>query len=309
MNQAFFSLLNQILVLIFLMAAGYAAQKMKFIDQDTLKAISSLILQVTLPALIISSMQFPFSSELLGTSLKIILISVISYAFIITVSYGYVRLVNAEGKKRDVLQFLLIFSNVSFMGFPVIHVLYGDLGVFYTALFNIPFNVLLMTLGVMIMSRSTRQAGPTDFKRLFRNPGTIAVMIGFGFFLFSVSLPSPLLRSLEMIGNTTTPLSMIFIGSLLAEVPVRSMFGDRQLYLVTLVRLLLIPLLIFIPLKLMGMEGLMLGIPVIIFAMPGAVLTGAFARLYDSDYFLASKAIFFTTLCSIITIPLWAMLF
>ena len=146
MNDAFFSLLNQILVLFFMMAAGYAARKAQVLNQETIKGISLLILQVTLPSLIVSSMQFPFSMELLYTSLLIVGISIVTYGVIILFSRFYVRMVKAEGTKADVLQFVLVFSNVAFMGFPIVSVLYGDLGIFYTALFNIPFNLLLVTL-------------------------------------------------------------------------------------------------------------------------------------------------------------------
>lgn len=310
MNSAFVNLFNQILVLFFLMAAGYAAHKMKLLNPAFNKGISRLVMQITLPALIISSMQFPFSGELLNTSLQIMVISLFCYALVIGISYPYVKLVKVDNKKRDVLQFLIIFSNVAFMGFPIVTVLYGELGVFYTALFNIPFNVLLVTLGVAVMSRSTEKAsGKGDLRHIFKSPGVIAVVLGFAFFLFSIELPSPLMQSLEMIGHTTTPLSMMIIGSMLAETPFRSIFGEKQLYLVTLVRLILIPLLVYIPLRLLGMEGIMLGIPVVIFAMPAAANTGVFANLYDSDHAFASKAVFITTLCSLITIPLWATLF
>ncbi|SMP52441.1 AEC family transporter [Anoxynatronum buryatiense] len=308
MNDAFFSLLNQILVLFFMMAAGYAARKAQVLNQETIKGISLLILQVTLPSLIVSSMQFPFSMELLHTSLLIVGISIVTYGVIILFSRLYVRLVKEEGPRGDVLQFLLVFSNVAFMGFPIVSVLYGDLGIFYTALFNIPFNLLLVTLGVAIMSRSTGQSsGKMNFKKAFRSPGVIAVLLGFTFFVLPVSIPGPLLESLQLIGGTTTPLSMMIIGGMLADIPFRSVFGDRALYQATVVRLLLMPLMMYLPLRLLGFTGIMLGIPVIIIAMPVAANAGAFARLYDSDYYFASKAVFLTTLCSILTIPLWAL--
>lgn len=309
MNQAFTSLINQILVLFFIMAAGYAAKKTKVLNQETIRGISMLILNVSLPALIISSMQFPFSSEMLATSLRIALISVVTYVGLIAFSYGYTRLIKMETARMDVTQFALVFANVSFMGFPIISVLYGEQGVFYAALFNIPFQVLLVTLGVVFMTRhSEDSSGKMNLKKALLSPGLIAVFIGFGFFLLPVTIPTPLLQSLQMIGGTITPLSMLLIGGMLADVSFSSVFGDRDLYVLTFVRLLLLPALVYAPLKLLGVDGILLAIPVLIIGMPVATLTGAFARLYDADYYFASKAIFLTTLCSLVTIPLWALL-
>ncbi len=307
MDQAVISLINQILVLFFVMAAGYAAKKGNVMNQETIKGISMLILNVSLPALVISSMQFPFSQEMLNTSLRIALISVVTYLGIIAFSYGYTHLIKRETAKLDVTQFALVFANVSFMGFPIITVLYGEQGVFYAALFNIPFQVLLVTLGVVFMTRHAEtSSGKMNLKKALLSPGLIAVFIGFGFFLLPVSIPTPLLQALQMIGGTITPLSMLVIGAMLADVSFSSLFGDRDLYMLTFVRLLLLPALVYAPLKLLGVDGMLLAIPVIIIGMPVATLTGAFARLYDSDYYFASKVIFLTTLCSLVTIPFWA---
>lgn len=308
MNQAFISLINQIVVLFLLMAVGYVSKKTKVLDQETIRGISMLILQVTLPALIISSMQFPFSRDLLNTSLLIVLISVVTYAVMIGFSYAYARKAKMQSARMDVTQFSLVFANVSFMGFPIISVLYGDQGIFYGALFNIPFQALLVTLGVVFMTRhSETNSGKMNLRKALASPGLIAIFIGFGFFVLPVSLPAPLFQSLQMVGATTTPLSMLLIGGMLADVPFFSVFGDRDLYQVTFLRLVVLPALVFIPLKLLGAEGMLLAIPVMIIAMPVATLTGAFARLYGSDYYFASKVIFLSTLCSLVTIPLWAL--
>ena len=308
-NQAFISLINQILVLFLMMAAGYAAKKTKVLDQETIRGISMLILNVSLPALIVSSMQFPFSREMMNTSLQIALISVLTYIGLIAFSYAYIKVIKMDTAKLDVTQFSLVFANVSFMGFPIISVLYGEQGVFYAALFNIPFQVLLVTLGVVFMTRhSDTGSGKMNLRKALVSPGMVAIVVGFGFFVLPLTIPAPLLQSMQMMGSTTTPLSMLLIGGMLADVTFSSVFGDKDLYVLTFVRLFLLPALVFAPLKLLGVEGMLLVIPVIIIGMPVATLTGAFARLYNADYYFASKTIFLTTLCSLITIPLWALL-
>ncbi|RQD72281.1 MAG: AEC family transporter [Tindallia sp. MSAO_Bac2] len=308
MDQAFISVVSQIMVLFFIMLTGFVARKASALDQSTIKGMSSLLMNVSLPALVISAMQFPFDSEVLSSSIQIIIISICAYIGIISFSYIYKKTSKEKAKRKDVIQFALIFSNVTFMGFPVVNVIYGEMGVFFAALYNMPFNLVLLTLGVAIMSRSSREGSGQEMnlRKALLSPGIIALIFGFSFFVFSIRLPGPLYQAVEMLGSTTTPLAMLIIGALLGEVSLKSILGDRSLYLLTFNRLLLMPLLAYIPLRLLGFDGMMLGIPVIIIAMPVGAVTGAFASMYDADDYLASKAVFITTILSMITIPLWA---
>ena len=308
MDQAFLSVVSQIMVLFFMIIAGFIARKTSVFDQESVKVLSRMLMNISLPALVISAMQFPFDAEVLSSSIQIMIISVCAYIGIIAVSYAYYKLINETEQRKDVIQFSIIFSNVTFMGFPVVNVLYGEMGVFFAALYNMPFNLVLLTLGVVIMSRSTRDQSKAgmSIRRALLSPGIIALVLGFSFFIFSIRLPEPLYQSLDMLGATTTPLAMLVIGALLGEVSPKSILGDKSLYLLTVTRLILMPLLAYIPLRLLGVEGMMLGIPVIIIAMPVGAVTGAFASLYNSDEYLASKAVFMTTLLSMITIPIWA---
>ena len=144
-------------------------------------------------------------------------------------------------------------------------------------------------------------------KNIF-NPGLVAVFIGFFMFLTSFELPETLFKTLDMIGGTTTPLSMMFIGFLLAELEFKDLFNEVKDYVVILVRLLLLPTLVGGFLWKIGMTGYVLGIPVLITAMPAAANTAVFAELYDNDSVLASKLIFISTLLSVVTIPLFMII-
>lgn len=308
MDQAFLRVVSQILVLFLMIFVGFVARKTSVFDQENVKVLSRMLMNISLPALIIGAMQFPFDEEVLASSLQIILISLGAYSGIIAFSFGYYKVIKETEQRKDVLQFSIIFSNVTFMGFPVVNVLYGEMGVFFAALYNMPFNLVLLTLGVAIMSRSRRdqtKAGMSIRKALM-SPGIVALVLGFSFFIFSIRLPAPVSQAVDMLGATTTPLAMIVIGALLGDVSPRSILGDKSVYLLTVTRLVLMPLMAYGILRSLGVEGMMLGIPVIIIGMPVGAVTGAFANLYDSDEYLASKAVFITTLLSMITIPIWA---
>lgn len=303
--------LEQVFVLFLLIIVGYVIKKLKIITNDINRDISNLVLNVTLPAFIITAMNFSFSVDVLIKSGKLILISACIYAFVIGLSFFVPKLLKAEGKERDILQYIIIFSNVGYMGYPVTKAVFGDLGVFYAALYNLPFNILTWTLGIYILTRSSQDDYETDIKtrlKRFFNPGLIAVILGFLLFLFSIELPSPIFSTLKMIGGMTTPISMIFIGSILADVDVREIVSGVNIYILCMIRLLILPLLIMNALKLLGFSGYLVGIPAIITAMPAAANTAIMASKFDSDYHLASKGVFLTTMFSIITIPVIVML-
>ncbi|AKL93759.1 permease [Clostridium aceticum] len=303
--MTFFATFNQILILFLTMMIGYGAKKLKYTDNTLNKGLSNLILHITLPAMIIKSMQFEFSKELFFTSMKVIILSLLVYAIVIGISFYLPKVLKVEGKKRDVFQFMLIFSNVGYMGYPIVDAIYGEIGVFYTALYNIPFNFIMLTFGVYVLRRSSGGVrGKVDYKKVLLNPGILAVGLGFSFFLLSIKLPLPIYQTLDTLGSTTTPLAMLVIGSFLADMSLREVFKEEKILWIALARLVILPAIVMGILWVMGVRGLMLGIPVVITAMPAAANAAVFATLYDSDHYLASKGIFLTTALSLVTIPL-----
>ncbi|OPJ56063.1 AEC family transporter [Alkalithermobacter paradoxus] len=301
----FITIFSQILVLFSLILIGYIANKKGIITKDSNKDFSGLILNVTLPALIIKSMQYSFSREMFGKSMKILGISLLVYALAISFSFLITKMSKIEGKEKDVFQFLLIFPNVGFMGYPVINSIYGEIGVFYTSIFNMIFDLLIWTLGVMIMSRSSESKNNLKLKKIISTPGLIAVFIGYSLFLLSISLPKPIYDTLNLLGNATTPLAMIVVGSILAGSKMDMAFKNVKLTIISFIRLIFIPICVYFLLRnVLRLEGLLLGIPVIVFSMPSAANAAIFATRYDNDHILASQGVFLTTLFSVITIPL-----
>lgn len=308
-SMGFMTVFNQIAILFLMIIVGYIARKMDLLNEVLNKGLSVLVLQVTLPALIIKSMQYSFSSEVLLTSFKMILLSIGVHTVAFIISCFVPRLLRMSGSEKDVIQFLLIFSNVGYMGYPVIHSIYGDMGVFYAALFNIPFNLLLWTLGIGIITRhSDRKKGKIPLGKVLLNPGVISVGIGFFLFVSSIKLPPILFQTLHSFGEMTIPLSMLVIGAMLAELPFKEMFNEKRLLTVSFFRLVFIPFIVFGILWLSGLRGILLGVPVVIAGMPAAANTAVFGAMFDAAPHLAAKGVFITTLLSMLTIPLLSLI-
>lgn len=303
--------INQVLVLFFLIVIGAVVRKLNVVTEDIDRQLSNLVVKVTLPAFLFSAMMFDFSPDMLYKSLNLIGISFCMYTLSITLSYTYVKFFKVDGTKADVYQYIITFSNVGFMGYPVMDVIYGDIGIFYAAVYNLAFNVLIWTFGVHLMRRheenGVKRSALERVKGLI-NPGLTAIIIGFTSFLFSIEIPEVIISTAAMIGRATTPMSMMFIGFMLSGLKLHHLFDDMRDYGVVFLRLIVIPGIMFLVLNALGAEGYVLGVPVLIAAMPAAANSGIFAARFNNNATLASKLIFISTLISAVTIPIFIQL-
>ena len=295
MNQSY--IINQVTTLLFLIVFGYVIRKLGILNRQLNKGLSDLLLYVTLPFSIITSFNFPFSRTLLANGIIVLLISMAIHLFAIFISkLLYFKYASAT---NQVLRAATVFSNCGFMGFPILEAVYGTQGVFYGSFYVLIFQVLIWTVGVGIF---TGKQNTTTWRQVL-NPAVIAVITGFTLFVFSIKLPEPLFNALVMVGSMTTPISMLIIGSLLFEIKLSEVFSGFSIFYVTIMRLIILPLFAVSCLLFLGVKGITLGVPVLATAMPAAALIVVFAEKHGADAVLASRAVFLSTILSIITIP------
>ncbi|WDC84627.1 AEC family transporter [Caloramator sp. mosi_1] len=149
---------------------------------------------------------------------------------------------------------------------------------------------MIWTAGVFIFSG---RGNKENLRKAVLNPGIVSVFIGLIIFLFSISLPAPIIKTLEIVGSMTTPLSMIIIGSTLADARIKSIFEGFSVYFGSFVRLIFIPLAVYFILNFIGLKDFYLSIPVIITAMPAAANTVIMAEKYGGNAEYASKVVFY----------------
>jgi len=318
------SVLTQIGSLFLLMGVGFALGKLKLLDSPAIKGLSNLVIKAALPALILTSLQRPFSRELLDGALQTLLVATLYYIGIMALAFGAIKLLRTPRRQVGALVFSLTFSNSGFVGFPVVVSILGPGALFLAAIHNILFNLLAFSLGIAVVSGTSAPSGAegggsatANASALagFRFPwmrmlniNVIAALVGFVLFLFSVTLPRALALPLEMLGGVTTPLAMLVVGAMLARTPIRSVVGDWRLYAVAALRLLVWPLLAGLACAAFGIGGDLFAITVIVAGMPAASNTGLIAEIYGGDTDTASSVIFLTTLLSVVTIPVMAII-
>ncbi|MFH2115988.1 MAG: AEC family transporter [Spirochaetota bacterium] len=303
---------SQSLILFVLMGAGFVAGKAGILQGGIIKGLSRFLLDFTLPALVIHSMQRPFSPELRNQAMSILGFSFIIYATAFPMAYFLTSMYRKAGhREKGVHRFAMCFSNVGFMGFPVAESLLGRESLFMVSVYNIPFQLLAFSVGtIMVAGRASGIKGEKfaasfiSTLKVGMNPAVLAAIAGFIFFLLSVRIPEPLSTAVSLLGATTTPLSMALIGAVLANTRLGPVVDNPRLWITTGYRLVLHPLAVLAIARVVGLSGLELSVPVLMAAMPVAANTTILAGVYGGDEVTASGLVFVSTAVSLLTIPI-----
>ena len=297
-------MLNLQIMLFILMAVGILVKKIGIISETNRKSFSDMLINVILPCNIVSSFMsgIEISSDLLKNCVLAVVLSAVIQIF---VTYANKLIFKKVAKNRkSVMSYGMICSNSSFIGLPVAQELYGDMGVLFTSVFQIPIRFTMWTAGLSLFTDIDRKSA---FKKLAKHPCIIAVFLGFLLMVLPVTLPSVVTSTINSISKCTTPLSMMVIGTILADADIKTMFSKDVLYY-SFWRLIGLPILIWVVLMPFHLDKLLVSICVIMSGMPAGSTTSILADKYGGDSMFASQMTFVSTLFSIVTIPILGMI-
>ena len=299
MANNFLTVFIQVLTLFLFMSFGFVGGKKNIITQGGSKVLADVVLMFVTPCVIINSFRRPFDvSELKKLLLCFVLILAIHAVSIIAVHLFFKG--NDEKRKR-VLRFATVFSNAGYMGLPLQEAVLGADGLFYGSIYVSVFNIVVWTYGILCMSGDKKLLSG---KKIIFNPGILGTIIGFIIFIFSINIDGIIGDVVSGMGVMNTPLAMIVIGFYLSQSDLAKTFKDKTVYGVALLRLVAIPLFSLIILWLVGIRGPMLVAITIGASAPTAAATSMFATKFDTDVNLSVNIVTFTTILSILTMPL-----
>ncbi|WML67794.1 MAG: AEC family transporter [Methanoregula sp. SKADARSKE-2] len=297
----FLTVISAILLLFLIIGIGYVLRRHGSLNSSRVHGLSHILVNIALPALTISSMQIPYTEASAGIADSTLTLAFGYYIGAFFLGLVICHFLPSTKAEKGVFRFMLVFPNVGFMGIPVSAAILGHDALFYVILFNLPFNLLVFTMGVSLLAHG--RPGKLDPKLLL-TPGLVASIIGLAFFLLGYDIPFPADAALRWIGEATTPLAMIIVGAMLATLPVSRLAGDWRIALISGLRLLLLPILAFLILTPFIHDKLLLGTVVLLIAMPVAVNTVLLSEEYKVDATLASQGVFLSTVLCLATIPL-----
>lgn len=298
---------NEILVLFLIILVGFILRKNNQISEDLNKGLSNLLINVTLPALIITSMHIEIDSNVIANMKIISLITIGIYIFTTFLGNILTRVLPIPVDKKNIFIFMIIFGNVGYMGYPVLGVLYPEYGIFYGLFNNIAFNIMLWTYGIYLFTSTQGEKYKIKWKLLL-NHGIIAIIIGFFLLLTGIRLPGPVIGALDHLGEMTFPLSMLIIGSSLAAIRIRNIITNKLVFFLTFIKILFVPGTVLLMLSFFEIPAIVANVSILLTAMPCAANSVVFAEKFDRDHQFAAQGVFVSTMLAAATIPLFLYL-
>ena len=286
---------------------GFIAGKLGYMRGDFDKRLSSLVIDITCPALILSSTmsgQLP-NREMI---LPLLLISLLTYILLTGVALLVPRWLTKRHDDEGIVGFALMFGNVGFIGYPVVASIFGHEAVFYAAVLNVVNTFAVFTIGVMLIMGG-RGAYTFHKKILWSTPMLAAYLAILIVSLGIDDVPRVISQPLTLIGQITVPAALLIIGSSMSQLSARTMLGNGTVYLTTLFRLAILPLALFFLFNALGFQQLAVNINTVVIAMPVATYGTILCLKHGRDTTLITEVTFITTLLSVVTIPLVALLF
>jgi len=302
-------MIEVMLTLFAIVVVGYAAGKLGYLGGDFDRQLSRLIINITCPALILSS---AMTGELPDRQfiLPLLLISLVTYAILAAVAFLLPRYLTSRKEEEGAVGFALLFGNVGFMGYPVVASIFGHEAVFYAAVLNVVNTFAVFTIGTMLITGKGDVEKKRFEKKVLYSTPMIAAYLTMAIVALEIAhIPGFISQPLTMIGNITVPAALLIIGSSMSQLSLHTMLGNRTVYATTLFRLFLLPISIHYLMTLLGFTPFVVGINTIVIAMPVATYGTILCLKYNKDTTLMTEVTFITTLFSMVTIPLLVLFF
>lgn len=289
---------ERIIIMFIILLIGAFCYMKDLITKEGTKQLSVVELNLVNPILIFMSYQKDYESDMANNLLWAFILSAVSYAVAIVLSY---LLVSKKQKSFSIERFSVVYSNCGFIGIPLINGLFGAEGVLYLTAYVTFFNFLVWTHGLMTMKEKI------DFSsalKAIKAPSVIAIFLGLICYFTRLHLPSIPAQALQYISDMNTPLAMIIAGATAAQTNILAVFRKPRNYLICFYKLLAIPLIAFLVIRLFNVPSIVCTTLTVAAACPVATTGIMFAITLDKDSEKCSEFFTMSTLLSALTLPL-----
>ena len=291
-------------MLFLLIVIGVFSKRKNILPKEANTVLTDFLINIILPCNIINSFRAELKIEVLINFVRIFLLAFGIQIFAIIINNFLYR--NQSEERQKVLKYATVISNAGFMGMAVVEGVFGMAGAMYASISLISQRALLWSAGLAYFTKADSKK--ELFKKILTHPCLVSVYIGLILMIFQIPLPDFLGRTIRSVGNTTTPVSMILIGLILGEIKDLQKFITKTVMFYTTIRLVILPLIVFLVGKFFGFDNILIGVQVLITGMPAASTTAILAGKYNGDVEFATKCILVSSALSMITIPIWCLI-
>lgn len=294
--------LKQMVVIFLLILVGYILQKKKLVTQKDGACLSKLIVEVFNPAIIVSSVIGSSNNgeeNITGT----VFLAAVLFLVLILLAVPISKIFAGGCEEKKIYSLIFVFSNLGFIGIPVVQSIFGKGALIYVAIFILEYNILLYTYGYLLVMPSDSKFHPGSLKSLL-NMGTLSCLLALLIFVCHIRLPYILGTNITYLGNVATPLALIVIGiSIGQQEHLYRIFCQWKLYLFLIVKMILVPLFMAVVLKRFPISEELAQVSVILMAMPVGSMTVLLLKENHMKETLCSDSIILSSLLSIVSIP------
>lgn len=291
--------LSQMTMLFLFMIIGYLLRKTGKMPGKATDAISTLLLYIFMPATCYKSFADHCTPEVLLSQMPLILAGFAVLLACLLIGWCVSRLITKDARMRDVCIFVLVVSNLGYVGFPLTEAVFGSEMLFGFMVFCMPFNLFIYSFGMYLMNPQKK----LTFK-IFSSPTILAIFAGMLVGLVGITLPAPVIGAVDAASASMAPCAMIVTGLVLADIPLKATFSDLRAYLLTAIRLIGLPVLFALLALLLKLPAQLSLIGTTMLCLPAGLNCVVFARAYGGDSESGAKVCFLSALFGMITIPL-----
>lgn len=291
-------ILSQLFFLYVFILLGYMFGKCKKGLNDHAGMLSFLAVNLFLPAKVFGSFSKYFTVSYISENYKLILLSV---ALLIVLHFAgklVAKLFKSSLDEKGIYAYTVTISNYGYLGYALIEGVFGSIALTDMILFCLPFSIYTYTVGYVVVT-----GGKISLKRLM-NPITVASFLGMLVGLSGLQIPDLIGNVLTSASSCLGPITMLLTGLTLSEYSLKRMLGDIKVYLLTSVRLVVLPLFVFLTFMAFKLESYM--VPALMMtAMPSGLNTIIFPKNNGRSPELGAKMALVSHALSCITLPIW----
>lgn len=303
--------ISQMGVLFLIVVLGFVLTKIGYLDQSLSTRFTTLLINVTLPCMIISSvteMDFASAQSQIPLTLAV---AIVLLVLMIPLGLLIGLLVRSKRSEKSVYMVMSLCTNLGFMGIPVVSSIFGEHSIILSSLYVMLQGVLVYSVGFMALaatgSHASTESGKHKLKIPWRsmfNPAMFASLLALVLFFAQVHLPYVLNEAMSMVGGITAPLAMMVVGILLTTVKFREIFSEWRIYVFVVLRQLIGSVAVFFAVSFFVSDPLVVGVAVLMFAMPVGTMVPLFCAQFGHDAVLPTKGLIVSTISSFVIIPI-----
>ncbi len=291
--------LTQMATFFLFMILGYALRKAGKMPGKAPDAVSTLLLYLFMPATCYKTFADHCTPEILLSKAPLILAGFAVLLSCLGIGWLVSRVLTKDVRMREVCIFVLIVSNLGYVGYPLTEAVFGDEMLFDFMVFCMPFNLFIYSFGMYLLNPQKK----LTFK-IFSSPTILAIFAGIAVGLSGITLPSPVLGAIDAASACLAPCAMTVTGLVLADIPLKSTFTDWRSYVLTFLRLIGLPVTFALIAHFTGLPDRMSLIITTMLCLPAGLNCVVFARTFGGDSESGAKVCFLSALLGMITIPL-----